>query len=51
MENKPCPKCNKPVIAVREYKDGRKLYIHAQKIVRVAGISFSEISDSCMVKA
>jgi hypothetical protein len=51
MAKTKCPKCSKTVLGVREYKDGRKLYIHAQKITRVAGIGFIEITDSCMVKA
>ncbi len=42
-----CPKCKKPVIKVRKYKDGGRLYIHEQK--RVFGGKMLEITESCYV--
>lgn len=50
VEVSSCPRCDKKVVKVRNYKNGDRLFIHEEK-VRDKPFPHIEIVDSCYIKA
>ena len=51
MKNLTCPKCGKEAVAIRNYKNGSRLFIHKQEVTMAGVMAFNDILESCQILA